>query len=342
MPPDGEGRVRIAAADLRTSSEDPPKVRVSVGDVAGSKAPPLPPPRRIVDLAHPDSEATGLRGSPERRTLIAIIALVTLILGISTAAAFFTGRSNRDLPPGPSRPIRVPTVQERALVDRRDLALVAPSVKGRSGGILSSEWGGTAIPWRIERNGRMLLVTNRHVGMADGAATPAKLDVEFADGVQRPVMALGVAEDAGIDLALLAVDPSGLVEGTHYRLVTPLDDAAWETLEPGQPVVAIGSPHGYPQTQTFGRISALRDHGPGFGAPGVRWVQIDCTVLPGNSGGPLLMAEGDRWTWIGVVTARGEPGIGFAIFSGELDSTAYRWISGQPAAFDFVETGHGS
>ena len=61
------------------------------------------------------------------------------------------------------------------------------------------------------------------------------------------------------------------------------------TIEVGQRVYALGSPHGLTHTFTSGIVSALRDD----------FLQTDATVDPGSSGGPLVDAQGRL---CGVVT----------------------------------------
>ena len=73
----------------------------------------------------------------------------------------------------------------------------------------------------------------------------------------------------------------------------------------GEPLVAVGSPRGLTGTVTAGILSAVRDDS------GVKLLQTDAAVNPGNSGGPLL---NNKAQVIGVVVAkvRGE-GLNFAI-----------------------------
>ena len=84
----------------------------------------------------------------------------------------------------------------------------------------------------------------------------------------------------------------------------------------GEPVIAIGNPHGLSNTVTTGVIPALDRS---FGIDDERLhglIQTDASINPGNSGGPLLNAEG---TLIGINTAiywrvdRPTQSIGFAI-----------------------------
>ncbi|HLQ61264.1 MAG TPA: trypsin-like peptidase domain-containing protein [Candidatus Acidoferrales bacterium] len=84
----------------------------------------------------------------------------------------------------------------------------------------------------------------------------------------------------------------------------------------GQPVVAIGSPHGQQGSVTVGVISALhRTIRAGAGGSAAETLpdvlQTDAPINPGNSGGPLADAAGHV---IGVNTAAGTGNsIGYAI-----------------------------
>jgi S1-C subfamily serine protease len=153
----------------------------------------------------------------------------------------------------------------------------------------------------INANGTIL--TNAHV--IDGAV---KITVEFANGDTVPAKVIG--KDPDDDLALLKVDPSG------QRLV-PLPLGNSNTVEVGDPTVAIGNPFDLERTLTTGVVSALQRE---IQAPNNfvidNVIQTDAPINPGNSGGPLINAEGQV---IGVNSqietdgSDGSVGIGFAI-----------------------------
>ena len=146
------------------------------------------------------------------------------------------------------------------------------------------------------------VVTNHHV--VQGADT---VTVAFADRTERRARVVG--SDPSTDLAVLEVDGAGPAP-------TPLALAPTATVEVGEPVVAIGSPFGLEGTVTAGIVSALdrRIQAPdGFPIAGA--IQTDAAINQGNSGGPLLDAEGRV---IGVNAQiesgnGGNVGLGFAI-----------------------------
>ncbi len=92
----------------------------------------------------------------------------------------------------------------------------------------------------IDKEGRIL--TNAHV--VDGAD---QVRVEFEDGVSATAKVLG--RDELYDLAVIKVD----VPASELH---PLKLGTVDSVQVGDPVVAIGNPFGYAQTVTAGIISA--------------------------------------------------------------------------------------
>ena len=83
----------------------------------------------------------------------------------------------------------------------------------------------------------------------------------------------------------------------------PIPFANSNNAQVGDPVVAIGSPFGLPETTTAGIVSAV---GRSITAPNNYTIpgaiQTDASINPGNSGGPLLDASG-----AGAGTQRPDP-----------------------------------
>jgi putative serine protease PepD len=155
----------------------------------------------------------------------------------------------------------------------------------------------------IDKSGRIL--TNFHV--VEGAK-----DIEVSFSNRDSVKARLVGRDPSTDLAVLKVD-------VDARALTPLRLGNSDRIRVGDSVLAIGNPLGYERSVTAGIVSAL--HRP-LTAPNDFTIddviQTDAAINSGNSGGPLIAANGQV---IGVNTAiatgntgaRGNIGIGFAV-----------------------------
>jgi S1-C subfamily serine protease len=155
----------------------------------------------------------------------------------------------------------------------------------------------------IDTAGR--IVTNFHV--VQGAE---QIEVSFSN--RDSVRARVVGTDPSTDLALLKVN-------VDARALRPLDLGNSDRVRVGDSVVAIGNPLGLERSVTAGIVSAL--HRP-LTAPNEFTIddviQTDASINSGNSGGPLIAANGSV---VGVNTAiatgntgtRGNIGIGFAV-----------------------------
>jgi S1-C subfamily serine protease len=149
-----------------------------------------------------------------------------------------------------------------------------------------------------------LVVTNYHVV---GEAEAVYVSFSNSDAMRAEI----VGRDAATDVALLKVIASS-------RALKPLRLGDSDDVQVGDQVAAIGNPLGYERSITLGIVSALHRSltSPG-GTPIDRVIQTDAVLNRGNSGGPLLNAQGQV---IGVssaiatgATASGNTGIGFAI-----------------------------
>jgi S1-C subfamily serine protease len=149
----------------------------------------------------------------------------------------------------------------------------------------------------IDKDGHV--VTNYHV--VEGAK---KVQVSFSDEEKKDATVVGT--DPSTDIAVLKI------QGAWSRSLTPLTLGSSSAVQVGDAVVAIGNPFGLERTV----VSALqrRIQAPnGFQID--QAIQTDAAINHGNSGGPLLNANGDV---IGVNAqieseSGGNVGIGFAI-----------------------------
>jgi hypothetical protein len=95
-----------------------------------------------------------------------------------------------------------------------------------------------------------------------------------------------LAVDERRDLAIIKV------AGLNLSIL-PLGNS--DSLAVGERVVVVGSPLGLVATVTAGILSAIRDSGEGF-----KILQTDAAVNHGNSGGPLVTANGSA---VGVISS---------------------------------------
>ena len=155
----------------------------------------------------------------------------------------------------------------------------------------------------IVDNGTIL--TNLHVVL--GAE---RIKVRFFDGMEADAVVIGVRPEH--DLAVLKAKsvPDDLVSAT---LRSTADLAI------GDQVVAVGFPFGIGPSASAGVVSGLKReyHSPEGKRILTNLIQFDAAANPGNSGGPLVTADGEV---VGIVTGILNPtnqrvfiGIGFAV-----------------------------
>jgi S1-C subfamily serine protease len=162
----------------------------------------------------------------------------------------------------------------------------------------------------IDTQGHIL--TNNHV--VEGATD---VKVLLDDGTSLSAKVTGT--DTIHDLAIITVDPA-TVSG-----ITPLQLGDSNAVKPGQMAIAIGNPYGLEDTITVGVISGLNrsiESGPD------NMLQTDAALNPGNSGGPLLDANG---MVIGINTAVESltSGIGYAVPSNTASNVLSSLIAGK-------------
>ena len=169
---------------------------------------------------------------------------------------------------------------------------------------LPDQQGGTATGsgFVVDKDGT--IITNAHVVEgSDDVAVRFEEDSEFVD-------AKVVGRDPSTDIAVLEVDP----DKAKLRPI-PLGDSS--KVKVGDPVVAIGNPFGFTRTVTTGIVSALqRQIEAPNGFPIRDVIQTDASINPGNSGWPLLDADGRVIginSQIATGGSSGSVGIGFAV-----------------------------
>jgi S1-C subfamily serine protease len=171
------------------------------------------------------------------------------------------------------------------------------------------------------------VVTNYHV--VQGAQ---QVHVSFSNNEQLAARVVG--RDPSTDVAVLEVK-------AQSRALTPLELGDSNGVRVGDAVVAIGNPLGEDRSVTSGIVSARQRRivAPN-GAPIDNVIQTDAALNHGNSGGPLLDAQGQV---IGVnsqiQTANGSGGnigIGFAIPINTVKDVAAQLIAKGVVEHPFV------
>ncbi|MDO4294084.1 MAG: trypsin-like peptidase domain-containing protein [Eubacteriales bacterium] len=136
-----------------------------------------------------------------------------------------------------------------------------------------------------ENDQELLIVTNNHV--VDGTK---QLYVQFIDGSNVEAQIKGT--DAAVDLAVVAVKLADIADATKDAIcVAQMGDS--DSLQIGEPAIAIGNALGYGQSVTTGVISALnRTPEKSEDGNSTALIQTDAAINPGNSGGALLNIKG--------------------------------------------------
>ncbi len=187
------------------------------------------------------------------------------------------------------------------------VVLVVSTFSGGSSGGFGGQALGTGFV--VSKDGTIM--TNAHVVTQNGAKA-SSVEVAFRQGQDQSsqqVKAKLVGVDVTSDVAILKVDPGS-------RTLTPLPLGDSSKVAIGQWVVAIGNPLGYSFSLTQGIVSGI---GRNLQAPNnaviPNGIQTDAAINQGNSGGPLIDANGDV---IGIneqiaTTSGSFSGLGFAI-----------------------------
>lgn len=156
-----------------------------------------------------------------------------------------------------------------------------------------------------EDDEKVYVVTNYHV---IGGATTCYISISGSE--QIPANYVG--GDSQQDLAVISIHKSDLInEGITNVTIAKFGDS--DSVQVGEPAIAIGNALGDGKTATSGIISALSKN---LNIDGVNYefIQTDAAINPGNSGGALVNAKGEV---IGINTAKvsqdSVEGIGFAI-----------------------------
>lgn len=222
----------------------------------------------------------------------------------------------------PGSPPTPPTDRTSALMVAavKHVAPAVVTVLNRRGSLVGGSGSGVI----ISTDG--YIITNQHV--IEGAE---RFDVVFPDSSIHDAALIGA--DPMTDIAIIQVDDP-------VPAIATIGDS--ETLQPGEMVLAIGSPLGnFRNSVTAGVVSALnRSVGSLEGL-----IQTDAAINRGNSGGPLINLQGDV-VGINTLVVRGrelesdaEPqaeGLGFAVPSSIFERISDELIASGEVVYPYL------
>lgn len=277
-----------------------------------------------------------------------IILLAVLLLGIfigvaggavsgGAAALYITGRQAADAPA--AQPVLTAAGAASAPAQPAPQAGAAQSAEGSETAVDAVQKVGPAVVTVLNRGAQGMgsgsgvivsdqgyIITNNHV-----VEDARELAVVFADNTRREAELIGT--DPLNDIAVIRVEGD-------LPAVAAIGDAA--ALQPGETVLAIGSPLGnFRNTVTAGVVSALnRSVGPMEGL-----IQTDAAINSGNSGGPLINLAGEV-VGINTLVVRNDldfgssaapvEGLGFAVPSTIFRNVAEQLISNGEVRYPFL------
>ncbi len=157
------------------------------------------------------------------------------------------------------------------MMERCEKSVVRINTSGEEGSAIGSGY-------LIDDSG--IFATNCHV-----LAGATSANAVFSDNSSYPILGTYVI-DAKRDIVIAKINCSGI---KALRLSNTLP-------RKGESVTAIGAPLGLDFTVTNGIVSAIRNADQMKESGGQvegTWIQIDASLSPGNSGGPLINSQGE-------------------------------------------------
>ncbi len=262
------------------------------------------------------------RGPGAIRSLVAVAVLSAALASGSTYALFSFGAVATPTPAATVAPVAATSAPQAAATPgtvsaalgidptvmiataKQSVVTITTQITVNGQGLGRGSVNGTGVGTGIILTADGRILTNAHV-IAN--ATSISVALPSGDNVDATV----VSSDTTADLALIKVTATGL---------TPAKLGDSDAIKIGSAVVAIGTPLGeYADSVTAGIISATdrtitvaSETGRGAGQQMTGLLQTDAAVNPGNSGGPLLNANGEVIGIVDATDASGQ-GIGFAI-----------------------------
>jgi S1-C subfamily serine protease len=273
--------------------------------VAGNetKVPALPPFSRAAEPVQPQRDAPAIQRRPQIPSVTPISA--DRNGGFGSWRPHEIGSNPNDSQPFPTA--AVPAASQDAHPAQASLADVVELVEKSVVRInVICDDGAEAIGSGLIAANDSTVVTNYHV--IEGARTA---EVEFKDGLRAKVAGFR-AVDPTRDIAVLQL-ASPLAGHPPLQISANLP-------RQGDAVSAIGAPRGFSFTLSNGIVSAIRTGAecaqitPFFAAsdPKMTWIQTTSPISPGNSGGPLISADGEV-LGINTLTRTDSQNLNFAV-----------------------------
>ncbi|WP_240982945.1 trypsin-like peptidase domain-containing protein, partial [Streptomyces sp. S3(2020)] len=261
------------AVALRLGPDGPAETPGDQGGEHGTDEEDLPGPLTAAVLG-----GDGRRKRTRKVLVIGAVLLALVAGGVGGAVGAYLERNGgvgdvelpqADAEPAGRAPDSVAGIAARALP-----SVVTLHVSG-------AEEQGTGTGFVLDDRGHIL--TNNHV--VEPAGADGDISVTFHSGDTAKATVVG--RDSGYDLAVVKV--------TGVSGLQPLTLGNSDSVQVGDPVVAIGAPYDLEGTVTSGIISAKErpitaggESGDGSDVSYVDALQTDAPINPGNSGGPLL------------------------------------------------------
>lgn len=177
----------------------------------------------------------------------------------------------------------------------------------------------------------LYIVTNYHV-----VEDAKSLSVAFVDDSTAEATVKGYVENN--DIAVATVKLSDISDDTLNE-IQEIEVGTSESLNVGDPCVAIGNALGYGQSVTVGYISALNRE-ISTSDETVTVLQTDAAINPGNSGGALVNMDGQL---IGINTAKysdtSVEGMGYALPISDVLDIINDLMAGKSTASDDTAAG---
>ncbi len=301
---------------MPTTLEPPPTDRRPWG---GDDLPPTPPPPPRGTGGGPPTPP------PRRRVPVAVLLTLSALLGGGVSAGVLAGTGALDrtvtrtvtqtsavsdtTPSGSSDGLDAEAIY--ASTSPGTVSITATGVTSADQASSQSPFGGPQEQSESTATGTGFLYdTEGHILTAEHVVNGASsVVVELQDGTKRKATVLGT--DDATDVAVLKIDASSL----NLHALTLGSSSG---LDIGQSVAAIGDPFGYERSISTGVASGIdRTVSAPNGFTVAHAIQTDAALNPGNSGGPLVDANGKVIGIVDQIATNGgadqSSGVGFAV-----------------------------